>query len=380
MVRRNKKLRHNILIVCEGTNTEPQYFASLVSLAKVAWKETHRLFIEIKPKPKLDDEFGHEKKSSNHKTPRKKRQLKTIKETPSEEEYQPEEKYKAVPIRYVREAQEGLVDGVYESAWAVFDKDYHPKHKAAFELAKQEIDGNKVKIAFSSISFEQWILLHFEKNLTAFKKSECKEVEKSIKKSINCGTGNHPDDCYGERCVSGYLKLNTDLTSYSKSVHAASFDKLHTRYPIALENTAWLKYQILKANLISPIYELNPYTDMDNLVKYLLNIEEEIVWMDFHETEIFDGLKIMFSLESADSIQLKLTNATGKTHLFLPDSVYVTDGETNYPLVIEKVLISPNKTVSIPLDIGVYSHLKLNFKPNINQDIRIILLDNNAIL
>ena len=124
------------------------------------------MIINIKPKPKLTDETNDTKQHSKHKTRRKKRLLRKIEETPSEETYQPEEKYKAVPIRYVREAQEGLEDGVYESTWAVFDKDYHPEHKEAFKLAKQEIDENKVNIAFSSISFEQWILLHFEKTIT----------------------------------------------------------------------------------------------------------------------------------------------------------------------------------------------------------------------
>lgn len=374
MARQNKKLRHNILIVCEGENTEPQYFASLVLLAKKAWSETHELVIAIKPKPKLEQEFTNNQQFSKHKTPRKKRQLKPIKKNLLQEKYKPAEKYKAVPIRYVKEAQEGLEDGTYESAWAVFDKDYHPKHKEAFELAEQEIDGNKVKIAFSSISFEQWILLHFEKNLTAFEKSECKEN----KVPINCGTGKHENDCYGKRCIGGYLRRQKHLTNYSKSVNRTSFDNLHNLHSIAIKNAAWLKYQVSKNNLTTPVYELNPYTNMDNFLKYLLNIEQEIVWMGLEEVRIFGGLKIMFSLASTDTIQLILTNETGRTYLFLPESIYMTDGENRHLLDCRRILIPSFETQIINLDVSKYQDLQLNFKPTINQDVKIILFDNKS--
>ena len=137
----------------------------------------------------------------------------------------------------------------------------------------------------------------------------------------------------------------------------------------------YLKYQILKANPATEIYELNPYTNMDNFFKYLLNIEEEIVWMNFQETKSFDGLKATFSLESAKSIQLTLTNETGRTYLFPPESVYKIDGGVNYPLASDKVLIPSGETKLIHLDIKQHPHLTLNFKPNINKDIRVILFD-----
>lgn len=56
MAKPSKTLRHNILIVCEGENTEPQYFSSLIPLAKKAWGDNPELFIEISPKPRLVEE------------------------------------------------------------------------------------------------------------------------------------------------------------------------------------------------------------------------------------------------------------------------------------------------------------------------------------
>src|ERR1017187_5367603 len=44
----------------------------------------------------------------------------------------------------------------YKEIWVVFDKDNYTKHHEAFTQAK----GNKINIAFSSVSFEYWFLLH----------------------------------------------------------------------------------------------------------------------------------------------------------------------------------------------------------------------------
>ena len=52
--------------------------------------------------------------------------------------------------------------------WVVYDKDGYSKHAETFDYAKR----HNVKIAFSSISFETWILLHFGYTTRAFEKSE----------------------------------------------------------------------------------------------------------------------------------------------------------------------------------------------------------------
>lgn len=351
MARPNKRLRYNILIVCEGTNTEPQYFSSLKNLAQKAWSDSHQLSISIKPKPKLEEETSSPK-PSKHKTRRKKRTLKNVENEPI---HTIEDEYKAVPVRYVREAQQGLEDGVYEETWAVFDKDYHPKHQAAFELAQQEIAGKKAQIAFSSISFEHWILLHFEKNMTAFVKSECKEHHKSI----DCGTLSHSNDCYGATCVSGHLRTCQYVSSYSKNSKASFFSTLHSNIHQAIENAAWLRYQVLKNNPNTPIYELNPYTNMDKLVKHLLQIQEEVVWIGFDEIKDFKGLKVQFSQQSATEIALKLTNRSKAAYLFLPEHVYLQN--TNHPIICARTIVQANESQIILLKIPNIQNAQLCF-------------------
>ncbi len=245
-----------MLIVCEGEKTEPSYFNFLKPYSKLAWEDTRSTSIDIKPKPNLEEEAVQPTK----KTKRRKRQLKQsnkIQDTSKIESH-----YKAQPLRYVREAQQGLEDGVYAEVWAVFDKDVHPKHEEAFELAQQEIEGKTVNIAFSSIAFEHWFLLHFEKNQTPFLKSACR-----IKQNyFNCGTGEFPEDCYGAKCLAGYLKINQYLPNYIKSGATTNFKLLLQNQQIAFENAAWLRF---KMPLNQPIYELNPYTTVDKLVKSL---------------------------------------------------------------------------------------------------------------
>lgn len=63
----------------------------------------------------------------------------------------------------------------YKSVWIVFDRDGHANIPQTFEESKSA----ELKIAFSLICFEYWILLHFEKTLKSFK--NCDEIVSYIK-------------------------------------------------------------------------------------------------------------------------------------------------------------------------------------------------------
>lgn len=52
--------------------------------------------------------------------------------------------------------------------WVVYDKDRYTKHPETFDEAYK----NGIKITFSSICFEMWILLHFEYTTKAFNNSD----------------------------------------------------------------------------------------------------------------------------------------------------------------------------------------------------------------
>jgi len=63
----------------------------------------------------------------------------------------------------------------HDTVWVVYDKNGYTKHPETFDAARQ----NNIKIGFSSISFEYWILLHYEFTSRAFVKSE--EIIKYLK-------------------------------------------------------------------------------------------------------------------------------------------------------------------------------------------------------
>jgi hypothetical protein len=102
--------------VCEGKNTEPEYFEALASLPEVAT-------IEIVPLPGSGDPSNIVRVADR-----------------------------------IRRGQDRLNSfEKNDEVWAVFDRDEHPH----FDAAKQACQGKKIGLAFSNPCFELWLLLHF---------------------------------------------------------------------------------------------------------------------------------------------------------------------------------------------------------------------------
>ncbi|MEO0041516.1 MAG: hypothetical protein RL329_964 [Bacteroidota bacterium] len=282
MARRIKQFEKVLLIVCEGTATEPQYFRWLVeNKSNNIWSR-----VEIRDNTTLPDDISFQKPTelSGGKT-RPTRQLKF--ENPNKRKDNQRnvleelliylygnvegiKKYKdvqAVPLRYVALTQcyDELYKGIYDELWAVFDKNGHTHHQEAFELAKKGVNGKKTYIGFSSRSFEEWILLHFEKNQIKFEKTTC----------ALCEDKRNQTSCHGKICLVGYLRTHY-LPNYAKSNKNNNLNELmqtlFDKQNIAFENAAWLRTQMqseLKEKE-EKIYLLNPYTDLDMLVKKMI--------------------------------------------------------------------------------------------------------------
>jgi hypothetical protein len=124
--------------------------------------------------------------------------------------------------------------------WAVFDKDGHAKLPEAIKMAKD----NGINIAFSNICFEFWILLHFERCTKPF--HNCDEIIKYIRKKYD----------------KEYLK---------KDDH---FARLQDKIENAIDNNDWLitKHWQFELQNGTPIYDINPYTDVYKLVKLLMSL------------------------------------------------------------------------------------------------------------
>jgi len=327
MSKKARALRRNMLIVCEGHVTEPEYFARLkkIALDNAIWDE-----IEIKPKPRSEDqEEGKVKQPSPHKSARPKRQLKKVQIPDEVDETEQLYSWQQTPVNFVKEARAGLKDDTFVEVWAVFDRNGHPAHPNAFSLADELVNGKKVNIAFSSIAFEFWMLLHFEKNITAFAKSECKQHQSYL----CCGTGEHKDDCWGSRCVSGLMRVNQYMSCSTKKRDDAFYTFLSSliipeRRNIAYENAAWLRHTV-QYNGSEP-YLTNPYTNVDELVKRMLDEDDHVIeWVSIGEPKKWNSLDVQIEKDDG-ALKFTIHNSGKITRLFNGNDIAIhssKDGE-----------------------------------------------------
>jgi hypothetical protein len=244
-LRKRRKTKTVIYIACEGTKTEYHYFEALKESMD---KDDLELRIYPDESDKLEliqPHFVSKKHKKGTKTETK--SLQGVKTDP-----------KSLCDHVIEKCKRD--DGIDE-AWIVIDKDGHPNLKNIFEKAKNA----GVKIAFSSIAFEHWLLLHFEPNITAFMKSDCKDKDGRY---LKCGQLIHEQDCKGERCVASHIRMKKYIADYDKKA-TNLYHQTRQYLSTAFENAKQLKY--LSDNQIV-IYDKNPYTDVDVLVKRLLDL------------------------------------------------------------------------------------------------------------
>ena len=327
-----KNSEYSILIICEGEKTEPFFFNSIRDLIIDEAYQIGNVEITIRPNPSTED--NEEQKSSPNKPKRKKQQLRNVKNEPEITEGRP-------PLKWILEAQKELADGTFNEAWTVFDHDNHPTRKEAFEEAEKEIEGTteKVRIAFSSISFEYYLLLHFERIYKAFEKSECRIGKKTLK----CNSGEHELDCFGKKCVGGYMRNKGYLTGSTKT-STSVFPLVKDRMQLAFENAAWLRFQSHSLYPDTPKYDSNPYVTIDRLIKRLIGVNETWTWIDLDRWHVFTNLSVYISKEK----QIRVTN-TGKITEIIPQhSLVRINYQTNKRIELgERLIISPGETKQI---------------------------------
>jgi RloB-like protein len=319
--RKPKQLKQSIYIVCEGTNTERIYFEEIAQQDDVFEKYA------IKVYPSEEDQRKASKKEG--------------------------ESIKTDAVNLVKLAKQEINN--YDEVWAVFDKDGYTKNEQAFSEAKK----HGVNLAFSSIAFEHWILLHYEQNRTDFPKSQN---------------------------VIDYLEKAGYFTGYSKKADISIYARLKDLTKTAIENSAWLRMEMAK-NLAAgddKIYEVNPYTTVDDLVRKLLDfnpvtygyITETLRISDFsitvNEVQRDGGITLSVTIFNHRNIRYSVNN--------LCDHFYLKDEDQNtFPLVIDNpIIIEPSSTQDIALEFEIFSAtgtLRFHFSPQPNE-ILIIALDN----
>lgn len=133
----------------------------------------------------------------------------------------------------------------YDEAWVVYDKDGYTKHPATFEIARIK----DVNIAFSAISFEVWVLLHFKYTTRIFSKSED---------------------------VISYMK-EENLFEYAKNKCGMFQEIIQAGGSLAtaMKNAKKIQAHQEGANPSSRRYDYDAYTDIDKLITAIKEMTEE---------------------------------------------------------------------------------------------------------
>ncbi|MDR0892563.1 MAG: RloB family protein [Mediterranea sp.] len=331
-MRKPRQTKETLLIICEGEKTEPIFFHAIRSEIKGGkYPTVHIGEIKIIPEPKIDSP------TVSSRSARKPREVKP------DTQGQTDKIMGQPPLKWVQKGYDELQDRTYDEVWAVFDKDEHPAAKEAFELAKQEVNGKHVHIAFSSRCFEYYLLLHFEKKYYAFQKSECKDENKKV---IGCGTTLHPaNDCHGVRCINGYAREKGYWQETKKN--QSTYNIIKDRLQLGFAGATWLRNKSDKCEGEKPVYQRNPMIwGIDTLVQRLTGEGREWTFINRAETKPIGDIEISFD-KSGDMLLKNISKAT----LVIPQGVYEVvsylTGEKEEQG--ERILLGVGESISVPL-------------------------------
>lgn len=307
-----KKTGYSVLIVCEGVNTEPAYFESLESYIRINYSEHYKdgIAFEIFPYgPEVLEEFEKEDELFS-----RKKNTRVIRHSEQEINDDIEEEYYAAPVRWVRYAQINSINSGYNQVWSVFDYDNRQiDHiKKSFELAKEPVENgiNEVQIAFSSYSFEYWILLHYTLYESYLGSSECKEG----KNSILCGTKIHADDCEGQKCLAGCIYLFDSEVGGILKTKKSTFPFIESSMKNAHIRAEYMK-ELHSLNTTN-IWEMHPVTTMNKMLEYLIPDFGGVKWHLNINEFIFKNWTLFFFTDGINLNARLITN--GKETILIP--------------------------------------------------------------
>ncbi len=205
---RKKQMSCQILIVAEGEKTEPNYFEHFVT------KNNNSFVYDVKC-----DGTGENT-------------LAVVKRAIELKEAQP---------------------NVYDSVWAVFDKDSFPDNNFNSAIAKAEANG--INVAWSNEAFELWYLYHFQNRITAMSRDEFKTaISKAVNNSVKWKS--RTPYKYKKNCERNFEIMTTygDMEQAIKNAEQQHQTFTDTRYA-----------------------KHNPCTTVYKLVKQLLNRDKELI-------------------------------------------------------------------------------------------------------
>ena len=345
MMRREntRQVGYSILLICEGTRTEPNFFYELTHDEDKCSLPVGSVRIIPKPTIESADEQTQSDRGNNRRQRRKLGNTSDMNGDLKESNPFPGPQ----PLNWVRAGQENL--DTFDEVWCIFDKDGHPRQKEAFELAdKIKTDGKNLNIALSSRCIEYYFLLHFEYIFKAFEKSECNEKRNGKSVSFRCMTDEAlPGACDGSKCVNGYARCRKYWKESKKteSLYKLLSDKLF----VAFRNSEKLRRESeTVVGSDTAFYERNPYIyNTDTLVARLMGYT---LWSTKTPLEIKSGqTRLRLSI---DSDSLVVYNAGEGAYCLTADFLSFFNVHTGKKMTVggTSMLLSPGEVYKVRLN------------------------------
>lgn len=296
-----------LCIICEGESTENNFCKDFIDyLENNNHNGCHSKDVKILPPPREKDVAP----LKNARVIKKERSL-NFGDTLQINRGRP-------PLRWVETGVEALK--TYSEVWVLFDNDNHPAKKEAFDLAKQERNkGKNLNIAFSSWSFEYFLLQHFEFLYHSFYHTE----HRVHNVKCNCCSANPQigacDGILGDSnkpaCISGYARnkgywvdsKTTDVFAVIPNIWKGICNAHHVRWQTINKDFE------TEEEYRKEIYDLNPYLDTYRLMLRLMNLKE----LDYYKI-VETKSKLKIKLDSSD---LVIYNGNNRSYIINPNNV-----------------------------------------------------------
>lgn len=175
------------------------------------------------------------------------------------------------PLNWIKIACSKL--GAYDEAWALFDNDHrnvngkpHIDNAIAeyHNLIAAAPSSLHLNVAYSSLSFEYYLLLHFEPLYHTFDKTECYWIENNDHKYRNCcsqNAKNPPKEgaCDGilehSCCINGYARLRNYWDKSKKDGILSKITNIYT----GIIYSCRIRWQAIQSQRGVTLGNMNPY-------------------------------------------------------------------------------------------------------------------------
>jgi hypothetical protein len=184
-----------------------------------------------------------------------------------------------------------------------------------------------IKFAYTCMSFENWILLHFEQNKTTFRKPDNVIDYLQTHHAPNYEKGY----ALSHKPISAYTCLH-QLISQDKDQIA--LEKIET----AIENTAWLKNEMQPSvnRQNDKVYEVNPYVMVDNLLIELLDKNTKYHTLNFGQVFDNQSLSLITTQNTDQTVSLTIENKTN-------DNLLINNG--NFQTFFHCIVINNHRRI-----------------------------------